>query len=240
VECGGKLRRKIIGITCDWEENRGRIFLEEAYSEKVAEAGGVPLLVPHLEERFWPFLMGLFDGFVLSGGGDVSPLIMGEEPLSGEGEIFPPRDRMELYLARQCLANHVPLLGICRGMQVINIAAGGTIFQDVNDQHPGHIQHMQRAPRRYPSHRVEVVAGTLLHEIVSRTVLEVNSFHHQAVRDVPAALIVAARSADGIIEAIEGTDSNFILGVQWHPEAMNDHASRAIFASFVASIDLQQ
>lgn len=233
------MRRKIIGITCDWEENRGRIFLEGAYSARVVEAGGVPLLIPHLEEKFWPFLMGLFDGFILSGGGDVSPLTMDEEPLSGEGVIFPPRDRMELYLARQCLACHVPLLGICRGMQVINIAAGGTIFQDINTQYPGHICHMQRAPRRFPSHRIEVVAGTLLHEIVKRSILEVNSFHHQAVHDVPVALAVAARSADGIVEAIEGTDSTFILGVQWHPEAMEDHASRAIFASFIASINLQ-
>lgn len=230
------MKRKIIGITCNREEDKGRIFLEEVYLGKVAKAGGIPLLIPHLEEKFWPYLMARFDGFILSGGGDVSPLILNEEPLSGQGEIFPPRDQMELYLARQSLVRNIPLLGICRGMQIINIAAGGTIFQDINTQCSNHIQHMQRAPRRYPSHRIEVAEGTLLHRIVKRSILEVNSFHRQAVRDIPAGLAVAARSADGIVEAIEGTDSTFILGVQWHPETMEDHASQAIFTSFLAGV----
>lgn len=232
------MKRKIIGITCNREEDKGRIFLEEVYLGKVAKAGGIPLLIPHLEEKFWPYLMARFDGFILSGGGDVNPLFLNEEPLFGEGEIFPPRDLMELYLAKQLLARNIPLLGICRGMQIINIAAGGTIFQDISMQCPDNIRHMQIAPRRFPSHRVEVAEGTLLHRIVKRSILEVNSFHHQAVRDVPSGLAVAARSADGIVEAIEGTESTFILGVQWHPESMEDYASQALFASFIAAVPL--
>ncbi len=227
------LRKPVIGITCDWDKDKDRVFLAEPYLIKIMEAGGLPLIVPHLDKNLWPLLIKQFDGFLLSGGGDVGSFLFNEEPLPGQGEVFPPRDLMELFIVKQALAQNIPLLGICRGIQVINVASGGTIYQDIYNQRKENLQHSQGAPRNYPSHSVKILKNTLLNKIIKEQTLKVNSFHHQAVRDLSSSLAVSAVAPDGIIEAIESVNSSFALGVQWHPESMDDPSSALIFKVFV-------
>lgn len=208
----------------------------EAYFRKIEKAGGLPLLIPHLEEKLWPQLIEQFDGFLLSGGGDIASLYFNEEPLRGQGEVFPPRDRMELYIVKQAIKRNIPLLGICRGMQVINVAAGGTIYQDIYEQRKNNLQHCQGAPRNYPSHTVEISENSLLLNITGKKTIQVNSFHHQAVCETAPGLRGSAAAADGIIEAVESADLSFLLGVQWHPESLDDPASAALFSYFIKCI----
>ncbi|RKO66044.1 gamma-glutamyl-gamma-aminobutyrate hydrolase family protein [Desulfofundulus salinus] len=226
----------VIGITCAWDEEKTRFFLSRFYTGAVEAAGGLPLLLPYTKREAglntWPELL---DGLILSGGGDVDPVHFGEEPLPGCGEISPERDDFELSLARRALSLGLPVLGICRGAQVLNIAAGGDIYQDIVAQVPGCLKHQQRAPRWCATHGIMVEENTCLADIFGAGVMRVNSFHHQAVRRPAPGFIVSARSVDGIIEAIESTARGFALGVQWHPETMWERDGRflGLFAALV-------
>ncbi len=237
------MTRPIIGITCNRETSKDFVSLREVYLRKIQEAGGMPLLISHycmdaIEERS---LLANFDGFLLSGGGDVGAHAFGEEPLPGLGEVFPPRDDLEISITRKAMEQKVPLLGICRGMQVINVALGGTLYQDIHYQRNDNIQHYQKAPENFTSHYLEIAPNTLLDNLLADVYperkIKVNSFHHQAVKEVPAECQVSAWSTDGIVEAIElpSSASNFFLGVQWHPETLEDQSSKIIFKAFVES-----
>ncbi|MQL52603.1 gamma-glutamyl-gamma-aminobutyrate hydrolase family protein [Desulfofundulus thermobenzoicus] len=219
----------VIGITCAWDEPAGRYFLSRYYTAAVEEAGGRPVLLPHPPpKRSGMVLPAFLDGLILSGGGDVDPSYFGEEPLPGLGEIAPERDAFEMELTRRALAAGLPLLGICRGAQVLNIAAGGDIYQDIKSQVPGCLQHGQQGPRWFPSHNITIEGGTRLARILGSGIRRVNSFHHQAVRRVAPGFKVAARATDGIIEAIEYSGPAFVLGVQWHPETMWERDGTAL------------
>lgn len=209
----------LIGITCGHDSQEDRVFLNQFYARGILEAGGLPVLLPVLASpRAVEEYAGRLQGLLLSGGGDVAPSCFGEEPLAGSGEITPERDEQELELVRRLVAAGKPCLGICRGCQVLNIALGGTIYQDLPSQVPGALKHMQQAPRWYATHSVQVFPGTRLHGFYSN-LEKVNSFHHQAVKDVAPGLVVSARARDGVIEAIEAREG-FLVGLQWHPEAM--------------------
>lgn len=157
-------------------------------------------------------------GGLLLSGGDVDPYFFGEDPLPGCGEITPQRDMLELALIREALQRDMPVLAICRGMQVLNIACGGDIYQDMALRQEPCLLHWQKAPERYPTHRIDLVPGTMLARLFGGgKSIRVNSFHHQAVRKTGTGLQVTARSADGVIEAVEMADHSFVLGVQWHP-----------------------
>lgn len=214
--------RPIIGITCAWDEEKGRFFLGGMYVEAVQAGGGIPvLLTPPGDSASLDRLTKAVDGLVLSGGTDVDPVYFGEEPIFGGGEICPERDAFELALAGAALASGIPLIGICRGMQVINIAAGGDIYQDIGSQLGDPlIKHFQQAPRWHPTHEIKVLPGTSLASILGSGPVRVNSYHHQAVRKVAPGFIVSARSGDGVIEAVESPGHLFALGVQCHPEAL--------------------
>lgn len=228
--------RPLIGITCSFEEERRRYCLGEAYVQAVEEAGGLPLPVPYTGAAGALPWLELIDGLILSGGGDVDPFYFGEEPLPGCGEVDPRRDAFELELARGALRRRLPILGICRGLQVLNIAAGGDIYQDIYRQVPGCLKHRQDAPRWAATHGVEVREGTRLARLLGTGSLRVNSFHHQAVRRVAPGLVVAACAPDGLIEALEGAGPDFVLGVQWHPETMWEK-DRRFLALFVALVE---
>lgn len=224
----------LIGITCPEDETAGRLYLPHAYWRAVAAAGGTPVLLPpagaavdNLAERL--------DGLLLSGGGDPDPWHFGEEPRPGLGAVTPERDRFELELTRLALARGMPVLGICRGMQVLNVASGGTLLQDIPEGVPAPLKHSQNAPRWYPTHGVEIRPGTLLARILGTTGLRVNSFHHQAVRDTAPGLTVSAVAPDGVIEGLEAPGPAFVLGVQWHPEAMweKEPVQHTLFTAFV-------
>jgi len=215
--------KPLIGITCAWDEEKGRYYLNKNYADAVFAGGGIPVPLAYSGENSDLLrLVNTLDGIVFSGGPDVDPVFFGEEPIPAGGEICPERDLFEISLAKMALAVNIPVLGICRGMQVVNISAGGDIYQDMEKQisNGGLIKHFQQAPGWHPTHRITVSAGSELHKMLGRESVMVNSFHHQAVRKVAPGFIVTASSADGVCEAIELPGTMFTLCVQFHPETI--------------------
>lgn len=216
--------KPIIGITPSYAYEEQQYQLRQDYGKKIEKAGGIPVILT-AESGFPNFL----DGIVFSGGGDIDPLLFGEEPIVKNGEISPLRDAYELELCNWAMEQNLPLLGICRGMQIFAIVSGGTILQDMETQGTPWVKHSQQAPRWYGTHTVTVEPNSLLAEICKKEELVVNSFHHQTVFEVGEGFSVCGRSKDGFIEAMEKRDSPFILGVQWHPEALPTQEQQAIF-----------
>lgn len=213
--------RPVIGITCCLNEEMGRYFIGRDYVEGVEKAGGMPIVLPSINKRSIESLLDILDGLLLSGGGDLDPLFFGEEPLPVTGEVDPQRDVFELELTRHALKRGLPILGICRGMQVLNVAAGGTISQDISLKFDSFYKHSQQAPRWYPTHSIKLEKGTLAAQIIGEEKIRVNSFHHQCIGEVAPGFIVSARSNDGVEEIIEFEDwDKYIIGVQFHPENM--------------------
>jgi len=225
--------KPLIGITCNFRPEKGWNVLARDYARSVEEAGGIPLALPLVEKENREELLQLVHGLLFSGGGDIGSFHYGEEPARLQGKVYPPLDEHEIYLASRGLEERIPLLGICRGMQVLNVAAGGSLYQDLGEQRTGSLQHYQKMPRPYPVHTVFLAETSLLSRRTGETVLRVNSFHHQAVKDPAPAASVSAVSSDGVVEAVEFGGSSFAVGVQWHPENMSNAASRRLFQSLV-------
>ena len=207
----------VIGITGNY--NQETCTLAEGYYQSVLKAGGIPFIIPPFYEtdRLGELLDRL-DGIIFSGGGDINPLLLGEEPVKELHSITPERDQQELLLARLAYDRQIPMLGICKGIQIINAAFGGTLYQDIHTQMEGvRIKHSQDQDRRYPSHQVSITKDSILEKLFG-TELAVNSFHHQACKEPAPGLKVTAMSSDGVIEAIESNEFKSIMGVQWHPE----------------------
>jgi putative glutamine amidotransferase len=216
----------IIGITTSTPDNPAW----QGYADAVATAGGDPVrLVPGVT------LDNSFAGFLLSGGGDVAPVVYGVSTSCELRDVSPGRDELELAIFKMVMAYDLPLLGICRGIQLLNVACGGTLIQDIPSQVPGALTHW--AKEGAPGQLVTIRAGTKLAEIVGGEPLFCNSSHHQSVKAVGGNLIVSGVAEDGIIEAIEMPGRRFCLGVQWHPEAMWQSAPRQklLFKAFVQS-----
>ncbi|MCX7669097.1 MAG: gamma-glutamyl-gamma-aminobutyrate hydrolase family protein [Anaerolineae bacterium] len=236
-------RRPLIGIpaaTLEPPPNPGALYFQFSgnYPAALAACGAVPVIIPlGLPDDILRDLFERLDGLLLAGGVDVAPAAYGEEPHPALGRVDPARDDVELKLARWALAADLPILGICRGIQSLNVAAGGTLYQDLAAQYPGAIQHAYRlteSPWERPTHRVTVTAGRL-GAILGVSELAVNSFHHQAVKDPAPGFAIVARAEDGVIEGIERPAARFVIGVQWHPEGMfrTDPLARRLFAAFV-------
>lgn len=226
----------LIGISCSYEQKENRYLLAEAYVEAVLAAGGLPVILPGSGsiKKAAPYLRAV-KGLVLAGGGDIDPAYFDEEPHPNLGEITPSRDRFEIMLVKSALWLNKPVLGICRGIQILNVACGGSVIQHIPAVVKKPIKHSQAAPRDYATHRVFVDKSSRLAQILKSSVVRVNSFHHQAVGNPALGFNVSAVSNDGIIEAIEHPKYRFVLGVQWHPECMvvKDTASRLLFKAFV-------
>ena len=192
------------------------------YVDAIETAGGIPLMVPHnLGGDSLRVLFDRLDGLLLSGGGDIDPAIYGEEPHPDVDGISADRDRVELALARWAVDQHKPLLAICRGVQVLNVALGGTLVQDIPSQVADALPHRfdeKTTPRGYLAHSVSIEPDSLLRAVIHSTAASVNSWHHQSLKQVADPLRVVAESPDGIIEAVEVPGQRFVLGVQWHPE----------------------
>lgn len=215
------------------------VFVAKGYTEALAKAGGLPLVIPFLQEKDRiQDLVEELDGLVLTGGEDVDPQWFGEEPCLGLGDVSPERDYLEIPLVRAFVEKDKPILAICRGMQVLNVALGGTLWQDLTRQKKQVLQHRQNAPRWHLSHHVYIGEGTRLAEILGTDPIKVNSFHHQGLKDVAPGLIVSGVSPDGVIEAIESPTHSFILGVQWHPENLwcKHPLFYPLFAAFVETV----
>jgi putative glutamine amidotransferase len=215
-----------IGISLDADPAHGRYELKRTYVDAVLGAGGLPILLPFVARAEADAYLALLDGLVLSGGGfDVPPPLYGEEVRPACGPLIPERTEAELLFLHAALARGMPVLGVCGGMQLMNVALGGSLFQDL----PSDCDlcgHQQPAPKDVPSHDVEIVAGTRLAGLVGAGRLRVNSTHHQAVKAVAPGLLVTARAADGVVEGIERSDPPFAVGVQWHPESALRHEPR--------------
>lgn len=230
------MAKPVIGITPGFN---GAVTAKMTYINAVVAAGGAPLVLPVLdEEQAMAEAARVCDGVLFSGGGDINPLLYGEELLPGVGEMSAPRDAAEFLLMR-CLRHmrEKPVFGICRGIQVMNVALGGTLYQDLRAQKAAGLEHNQGSAYERPCHRVRVERGTLLHRILRKDVLEVNTSHHQAVKEVAPSLCACAFATDGVIESVCGRDERFFLGVQWHPECMAEHDEDAqkLFRAFISA-----
>ena len=212
--------KPVIGITANYDD--GKSMLAEGYYKKVVAAGGVPLLIPPMDDTATIInTLDRIDGLILSGGGDYNPLFCGEEPSPRLHSINGERDLPELLITRLAYNRQIPMMGICRGIQTLAMALGGTVRQDIGDTE-GLIKHSQDAHRSVPTHSVSVCDDSVLHHIYGSRILYVNSFHHQAVGEPGDKFRVVARSSDGIVEAMESTEMKSIIGVQWHPECIDD------------------
>lgn len=224
----------LIGITSSSADNCKYYKVNKLYAEAISAAGGNAVILPfHNDASKVLDYIKIIDGLVLTGGYDVDPLLYGQNPFKKIGRIEPVRDNYEISLYRAAVIARIAVLAICKGCQIMNVAAGGTLFQDISSE----IQHEQEAPRWYPTHDIKIESKSLLFEILQKKYIKVNSFHHQSIKKASPEFNVCARSPEGIIEAVEGKKSNFILGVQWHPEAMwkKDKNSLLIFKKFVNS-----
>jgi len=217
-----------------------RHLLNRAYVDAVVAGGGVPLILPAREDEAQvEDLLEVVDGLLLSGGGDVAPARYGDAAIHPETYgIHPLRDAWEFALVAGAFARDTPILAICRGIQVLNVALGGTLVQDVADQWPAAVQHRQQElglDTDEVGHEIAVVAGSLASDVFGTDRVGVNSYHHQAVRDVAPGLVTVSTAPDGVIEAIAAPDRSFVLGVQWHPELMFErHPDQLLpFAAFV-------
>lgn len=238
------MNKPIIGISgrIRTESYKPYIFNEyqessvsQDYVNSVHMAGGAPLILPvTTDEALIKRQMEVMDGLLISGGCDVDSLIYGEEPMIEQGFILEEVDKFDLLLIRTAAELNIPILGICRGNQIINVAFGGTLYQDLS-QVAGSIKHRQSSKRDFGSHTVKIAKDTKLFDIFGDKIIT-NSYHHQAVKDVAPGFKVSAKSLDGVIEGIEKVDSNFVVGVQWHPEMMFETHSKMlnIFKKFVA------
>lgn len=231
--------KPLIGVTTSITVGKfpERAFVNSAYLGAVQDAGGVPLLLPpQLTSDALAQISGQLHGLLLTGGGDLDPALFGEAPHPTLSEVAPARDAQEISLIRLAMDVGRPVLAVCRGIQVLNVALGGTLYQDVGTDPGTQIRHSQQEPRDQATHKVNVTPGSRLAEIMGADEVEVNSMHHQAVKVPGKGLVPVAWGPDQIIEAVELADpSRFVVGVQWHPEELIGHseAARRLFSALI-------
>ena len=218
------MKKPIIGISGSrtWLDNgTERAYLNHDYIHAIELAGGIPFVLPIIDDpEATKFMINSIDGLLLSGGDDVNPLYFGEEPDSMLGDIHDARDRFELLLFEEACKQKRPVFGICRGLQIMTVALGGTLWQEISRAPGERIKHAQQADRHTPTHHVNIEKGSKL-EAIFGSKAAVNSYHHQAAKDPGQGARITATAADGIIEAIDwSTPDHYCHGVQWHPEAM--------------------
>jgi putative glutamine amidotransferase len=218
-------------------DDRKNNSVGNSYIIAIENAGGTPILLPLIKnESHISDFLNIINGLLLSGGVDVDPLLYGEEPHPKMGKIDVDKDRVEMKLIPRALELDLPILGICRGIQVLNVAAGGTLYQDMSMSPNSVLKHRQEAPGSYATQTIEVKENSRLWEILGQSVIRVNSFHHQAVKEVAPEMITSAVSCDGIIEAIESPNHSFVIGIQFHPELMWE-TSKPVFNLFKAFVN---
>ena len=229
----------VIGITASVSDDRLSFQQKRMYCEAISANGGLPLILPPQEDASRVSqVLSLLNGLLLAGGDDIDPAYYGEETLPKCGLITPIRDTWELPLCREALRCHLPLLGICRGIQVLNVALGGSLYQDLPSQRPDSpIRHQQLQPPEVATHMVRVDAQSQLAHIIGAETLQTNSHHHQAVKQLAPGLTATAWAQDGVIEGVEKQDEPFCVAAQWHPERLWNQPDgaphRALFTALV-------
>ena len=228
--------RPRIAVTCDVRtEKRPLAFVFASYVRCVEQAGGLPLLVPPMEDASAVGeILDAMDGFVIVGGEDLDPRLYGEEPLSTHEPLPKWREAFDLALGRALLASEHPVLGICYGCQLLAVVGGGALWQHIPAQVGETVPHNGRYPD-LPRHDVAVQAGSKLHGLLGTDRIVVNSAHHQAIKRLGPGLRVNGVAPDGVVEAYEGEGDRYLYGVEWHPELLDDDASRRLFAGLVAA-----
>lgn len=230
--------KPVIALTSQYEHLVGRkmIKMNNTYVNAVVDSGGVPIVLPIIKdlsdvERY----LDLVDGLILTGGGDLSPIYFGEEPIKEVDSICLSRDNMEIELFKKAYERNIPILGICRGLQVMNVALGGTLYQDINVQVANAIGHMCSYNIHQGYHTISILKDSLFHSIFKTDKLIVNSQHHQSIKDLGQNLKVSSTTVDGVIESIESTNDKWLLGTQFHPEVMieSDDKFMGIFNLFM-------
>jgi putative glutamine amidotransferase len=234
------MTQPVIGLTLDHEPPGGWsqfpwYAIRENYCNAVRRAGGLPILLPHEPDAAAEYVERI-DGLIVTGGGfDIDPALFGAATRHPTVTTKDRRTAFELAATRMALARDMPVLGICGGQQLLNVALGGTLIQHIPDEVPCALPHRQPNSRDEPGHNVRVIAGTLLHRIAAAEDLAVNSAHHQAVKEAGPGVVIDAVAEDGVVEGIEDPRHRFCLGVQWHPEFEISEADRRIFRAFVGA-----
>jgi putative glutamine amidotransferase len=244
-------RRPLIGITTQTMHSIDGIpeglpsswMMNQRYIHAVAETGGAPVLIPLLDDDLETLrsIYQSLDGVLIPGGVDMDPHTFGESRGARLGRIDPARDTVEMMLTRWSVEDKKPLLGLCRGSQVMNVALGGSLYQDLDAEFPHPIKHdyfpTAGYSRDYLAHTVSVVPGSRLGAILQQPEVQVNSMHHQGVKQLAPGLVVSALAPDGLIEGIESSNGHFMVGVQWHPESLvdRDTGMRRLFTTFLAA-----
>jgi putative glutamine amidotransferase len=235
------VKKPLIGITLDSREN-GEFSscpwyaIRKAYCNAIMTAGGVPVPLTH-DLEFIETYLSLVSGLLITGGRhDINPILYGADSIHPTVTLNSTRTTFEFALTKAALERNIPVLGICGGLQVINVVLGGTLFQNIPDDIPNALLHMQEGPRHYTSHSIKVLNGTLLRSILNTEEMAVNSFHHQAVKTPGEGVIVNAVAPDGVVEGIEAPAYRFCLGVQWHPEHEASPLDKEIFTHFLKAM----
>ncbi|HET6197633.1 MAG TPA: gamma-glutamyl-gamma-aminobutyrate hydrolase family protein [Acetobacteraceae bacterium] len=236
-------KRPIIGVTLDAEQPGGYskypwYAIRQNYADAIAAAGGLPIALPHDAALAAEYLDRIHALVVTGGAFDVDPSLYGDADRHATVTLKENRTAAEMALTNGALARDMPVLGICGGEQLLAVALGGTLIQHIPDAIEGALEHEQPNPRHEPGHAVAIAGGTLLRRIVGADAMQVNSSHHQAVRDPGPHAVVNAVSPDRVIEGIEDTRHRFCLGVQWHPEFFIDPGDRRIFDALIAACRL--
>lgn len=231
-------KKPVVGITLDCEEAGGYAALpwyalRRNYAEAVAHHGGVALMIPYQQNAVEHYL-GMIDALMVPGGDfDIDPAMFGAKTVHEKVTMKPSRTTFEAGMMRGAIERKMPVLGICAGEQLMNVLLGGTLIQHIPDEVPDCLEHEQKNPRTETSHAIAITKNTLLHKIVGRGEMQVNSSHHQAVAKVGPDVVVNAVAPDGVIEGIEYTKHPFCLGVEWHPEYEITEGDKAIMAALV-------
>ena len=231
----------IIGIS--GTHASGGAQVNSTYIESVLRAGGVPVILPIINDNLDVLkkMVASIDALIMTGGEDVDPLKwFNEEAIPGQGEIDPERDAFDIALIKFAIERGIPLLGICRGHQLINVACGGTLYQDLPSQlrSVNLLKHRQQAPSWYGTHRVELEPSSVLAKLLGKTTITTNTFHHQAVKDVAPGFIVTGHTSDGVVEAMEMKGNPRVFSVQFHPEGPTSRGLDDFFPVFTYLIGL--
>ncbi len=212
--------KPVIGISSTYGKGTSTVA-PLTYVNSVIRAGGVPLVFPLTDdEELLSAMLERVDAVIMTGGEDIDPLKWyGEEPLPQMGNVAPERDAFDIALIRLAVGKNMPLMGICRGHQALNVAFGGTLYQDIPSQiRRSRVMHRQKAPGHYGTHKMTITAGSLMHQLLGSDEVNINSYHHQAVKDIAEGFVATAFATDGVIEAMENIDDKSVFGVQFHPE----------------------
>lgn len=229
----------IIGVMPLFDRERDSYWMLPAYIKMLEEEGAIPVILPLTQNRReLDYFLGICGGFLLTGGQDVSPSLYGASPSPYCGEICSARDDMDVYILKNAVKADKAVLGICRGIQLMNAAYGGTLYQDLPTECDSDVNHHMSPPYDRCAHFVDVIKNSLLAKIIGAGRIGVNSYHHQAVHIPAAPFKVCAVSEDEIVEGLEMPDKRFVLGLQWHPEFsyLTDENSRKIVRAFVSSV----